>query len=197
MHDATGVQQALDYLEANLTTPVAPSAVAQVAGYSLYHFHRIFRSALGESMTDYLRRRRLSEAARVLRQTRERIIDVALIYQFESQASFTRTFRRVFGVTPGQYRRNGRPLFLLEKPRLTDSELEHLSQGLSLQPTILHQPAIRVVGLPCRGPNRRGEIPGVWSVFQQRAAEIPHRREHEVTLGVCLPISQMTRRQRD
>lgn len=192
MYYRARVERALDYLEANLTSPVAPAAVAQEAGFSLYHFHRIFRGLIGESMADYLRRRRLSEAARALLCSRERIIDLALMYQFESQASFTRAFRRVFGVTPGQYRRNGRPLLLLEKPRLTNLDLEHLADGVSLQPTIISLPAMRVVGLPYRGRNQRGEIPGLWPTFQERVAQIAHRREEGVTLGICQPVPLLT-----
>lgn len=192
MYYRTWVERALDYIEANLTAPVEPLAVAQEAGFSLYHFHRIFRGATGESMADYLRRRRLSEAARALLESRARIIDVALLYQFESQASFSRAFRKLFGLSPGQYRRNGRPLLLLEKPRLTGSELEHLLDGLSLQPAITQLPAMRVVGLPYRGTNQRGEIPALWPAFQRKAAQIARRREPGVTLGICLPVPQLT-----
>ncbi|MFZ5824723.1 MAG: AraC family transcriptional regulator [Bacillota bacterium] len=186
------VQRALDHIEANLTNPVDAAAVAQAAGFSLYHFHRIFQGATGESVADYLRRRRLAEAAKMLLHTRTRIIDVALLYQFESQASFTRAFRRVFGVTPGQYRQSGQPLVLLEHPRLTGGDLEHLADRLSLQPEITRLPAMRVVGLPYRGTNRRGEIPALWPVFQQGAAQIAHRREPHITLGICEPAPLLT-----
>lgn len=121
-----------------------------------------------------------------------RIIEVALLYQFESQAAFTRAFRRVFGVTPGQYRRTGRSLLLLERPRLAGPEIDHLARGLSLEPTIVDLPALRVVGLPYRGTNRQGEIPGLWPSFQRRADQIPNRTAPGVTLGVCLPVPQMT-----
>ena len=192
MYYRTWVQRALDYIEAHLTAPVDPAAVAQEAGFSLYHFHRIFQGAVGESIADYMRRRRLTEAARRLLGTRERILEVALLYQFESQASFTRAFRRVFAMTPGQYRRHRQALLLLEKPRLTRDALEHLSDGVSLQPAILHHPAMRVVGLPYRGTNMSREIPSLWPVFHRLIAQVSHRREPEVTLGICLPAPLLT-----
>lgn len=192
MYYRTWIQRALDHIEANLTSPIDAGAVAQQVGFSLYHFHRVFKAAVGESVADYLRRRRLTEAARRLLNTRERIIEVALRYQFESQASFTRAFRRVFGMTPGQYRRNKQALLLLEKPRLTDAVLTHLCDGITLQPTILYHPAMQVVGLPYRGPNLTGEIPSLWPVFHRLADQVSHRSEPEVTLGICLPVPHLT-----
>jgi AraC family transcriptional regulator len=192
MYYRTWIQRALDYIEANLMSTVDPRAVAREAGFSVYHFHRVFKGAVGESVADYVRRRRLTEAAERLLNTRERIVEVALRYQFESQASFTRAFRRVFGMTPGQYRRNRQSLLLLERPCLDGAGLSHLCDGISLQPKVVFRPSMQVVGLPYRGTNRSGEIPSMWSVFQRLVEQVPNRREPEVTLGVCLPIFHLT-----
>ena len=114
---------AIDYIEANLTQEIDLSEVAAAAGYSPFHFSRLFRATTGETLGSYIRKRRLSEAARQLLISRRRILDIALDHQFCSQAAFTRAFRATFGISPGAYRKRGRLARLthritLRQPRL-------------------------------------------------------------------------------
>ena len=64
MDSRTPIQRALDYMEENLTCDVTPAAAARAAGYSLWHFARVFRAEVGLSPADYIRRRRISEIVR-------------------------------------------------------------------------------------------------------------------------------------
>ena len=116
------INRALDYIEDNLTRAMTPDHIAAVAGYSRYHFGRLFRAMTGQRLAEYVRRRRLCEAARELLLSRQRILDIALDYQFESQEAFTRAFKKEFGTSPGLYRRQGR--FTKMFPRLTLREPE-------------------------------------------------------------------------
>lgn len=102
------INRAIDYIEANLTQEIDLSEVAAVAGYSPFHFGRLFRAMTGETPGGYIRKRRLSEAARQLLASKRRILDIALDHQFGSQAAFTRAFRAAFGISPGAYRKRGR-----------------------------------------------------------------------------------------
>ncbi|MBP1157386.1 MULTISPECIES: helix-turn-helix transcriptional regulator [unclassified Paenibacillus] len=81
--------------------------IAQYTAISKYHFHRLFHSNVGMTLTSYIRRRRLSNAASELITTERRILEIALDYQFESQEAFTRAFKKLFHMTPGQYQCNG------------------------------------------------------------------------------------------
>lgn len=58
------IQKALDFIEDNLTHDIDLDAVAQAAGYSPYHFARVFRETVGLSPADYIRRRRITEIVR-------------------------------------------------------------------------------------------------------------------------------------
>ena len=98
------VQAVLDHVEAHLHEPVTLDALARAAGVSRYHLHRLFQAGYGESLKAYIRKRRLTWAARQLRQSRTRIIELALECGFESQAAFTRAFKALYGVAPGRYR---------------------------------------------------------------------------------------------
>jgi len=79
--------------------------ICDVVNFSKYHFHRIFQSSVGVSVAAYIRMRRLANAASNLLQTDERIIDIAMYYQFESQEVFTRAFKRTYHLPPGRYRK--------------------------------------------------------------------------------------------
>lgn len=168
--------------------PVSPARVAEEAGFSLFHFHRIFRGMVGQSLGNYLRRRRLTDAGEQLLTTDRRVLDIALDYQFGSQAAFTRAFRTVYEMTPGEYRRRGQRLLLLEKPRLTVERLQHLQSGLTLEPSIQFRPARQVVGLPYLGKNQHGELGAIARELIRRRAGIPHRLADDVILGVCAPL---------
>lgn len=104
----TPLKRAINYLENNLTHPVSVAAAAALAGYSRFHFSRAFVDRTGITPAAYLRKRRLTEAARELTTSSRRILDIALDYQFQSQEAFTRSFKREFGVSPGCYREQGR-----------------------------------------------------------------------------------------
>jgi AraC family transcriptional regulator len=98
------ILRAEQLLAARLDAPIEPAELAKAASFSLHHFHRIFRALMGESVMEHVRRLRLERAAKQLRATHERIIDVALEAGFESHEAFTRAFAAHFGVPPSEYR---------------------------------------------------------------------------------------------
>ncbi|WP_324823914.1 AraC family transcriptional regulator [Sinanaerobacter sp. ZZT-01] len=98
------IQIALDYIEMNLCEEITLDEVSKVVGFSKFYFHRIFQREVGISLYDYIRKRRLASAASVLLNTNMSILDIALIYHFESQEAFTRAFKSVYQLPPGRYR---------------------------------------------------------------------------------------------
>ncbi|MBC8954616.1 helix-turn-helix domain-containing protein [Xenorhabdus sp. PB62.4] len=82
-------------------------AIAHKSGYSKWHLQRIFKELKGCTLGQYVRRRRLHEAARSLREDNLPILDIALQYGFSSQATFTRIFKKHFNTTPAKFRENG------------------------------------------------------------------------------------------
>lgn len=109
---AEAVQRMQDYIERHLDEPILLQQLAQAAGYSPFHATRLFRELVGIAPSDYLRARRLSQAALRLRDTEDAVFEVALDASFESQEGFTRAFSRQFGTTPAQYRKEAPPLSL-------------------------------------------------------------------------------------
>ncbi len=101
------MNRAIDYIEQNLDGEIDMSVVAQLACCSLYNFQRMFSFITDIPLGEYIRRRRLSQAALSLRNGNVRVLDVALQYGYESPVSFTRAFQAMHGMTPSQARRDG------------------------------------------------------------------------------------------
>ena len=91
---------AIDYIENNLDNKIEYSSVARAACCSEFHFSRMFSSLTGISLSEYIRRRRLTKAAFDIQTSNEKIIDIALKYGYDSSDAFTRAFKKLHGVTP-------------------------------------------------------------------------------------------------
>ena len=97
------VQKMQDYIAAHVTEEITLSALADVACFSPWYCYRIFKELTGLSVSDYVRRLKLTGAARRLKETDDKVIDVALDSGFESVDGFQRAFYREFGLNPGTY----------------------------------------------------------------------------------------------
>jgi len=94
----------LVHIQANLDADLSLDAVAKRARLSPFHFHRLFRAAIGETLKQYTQRLRLERAANRLVIHDATILDVALDSGFQSHETFSREFKRRFQVTPRGYR---------------------------------------------------------------------------------------------
>jgi AraC family transcriptional regulator len=79
--------------------------IARSACLSPFHFHRVFKAVFHETPHEYLRRRRLERAARLLRETEDSVTEICLDSGFESPGSFSTLFRARFGASPREFRR--------------------------------------------------------------------------------------------
>ena len=94
-----------EHIDRNLDQPLDLATLAEVAHFSPYHFHRLFSAWMGETLGDYLRRRRLEIAAiRLVTQPRTPVLHVALAVGFGSAEAFARAFRARFGCAPTVWR---------------------------------------------------------------------------------------------
>ena len=103
----TGMQCAIDYIEEHLTENIDYEKVAAESFSSSYHFQRVFSILCGYTLGEYIRLRRLSLAGAELASGKEKVIDIALKYGYDSPDSFAKAFQRFHGITPSQARIDG------------------------------------------------------------------------------------------
>ena len=101
---------AINYIEEHLTDEPDYEQLGRIACCSAYHFQRMFGYMAGTSLSEYLRRRRMSRAAVDLQSGDLKIIDIAAKYGYESPTAFNRAFQSVHGFAPSQAREEGRIL---------------------------------------------------------------------------------------
>lgn len=100
------VQKARDYIERHKMEAMSLTDVARVAGASVFHLCKVFHKSTGLKFTDYVARVRLEDARTQLLNPNRRISEVAYDVGFQSLTQFNRTFKRVFGQSPTEFRAN-------------------------------------------------------------------------------------------
>ncbi len=143
-HDAKGyserIQRVVDYLAEHLDETLDLEVLARVAYFSPYHFHRIYRGLLGETVNDTVRRLRLRRSAIDLLDRDLSIERAARRAGYGSQAAFTRAFRAEYGEPPARYR-GGRRV----------AELNQARNPNMYQVEIITLPKLRVAAIRHRG----------------------------------------------
>ncbi|WP_314590948.1 helix-turn-helix domain-containing protein [Paenibacillus terrigena] len=104
------VQHMVEWVDANLSETKSLLKMSQQLGYSPYYCSKQFNQLTGMTLRDYIWTRRISRAALELRDTDERVLDIAVKYGFSSQEAFTRSFVKAFNVTPSVYQKAPRPI---------------------------------------------------------------------------------------
>ncbi len=104
------LNDAVSYLEENMTGDIDMNRAAEIACITADSFQRFFSYMAGMSISEYVRRRRLTLAAEDLRRDGGRVLDVALKYGYENADAFSRAFRRQHGVSPAVFRKEAGPL---------------------------------------------------------------------------------------
>jgi AraC family transcriptional regulator len=154
------------FIESSFRKDITLDDIASACGISRFHMCRVFASATGYSVIQYLRGRRLTEAARQLAAGAPSILDVALDAGYSSHEAFTRAFRDCFGLTPEAVREGSQ----MDQTRL----VEPIRMNIAADKTIdLPEPrkevrgAMTIVGLARRYPYTQNQgIPAQWTEFQ-------------------------------
>ncbi len=131
------ISNSLDYIEDNLFSDSVYEEVFSVVHMSKYHFQRIFAMSTMHTLGDYIKKRRFTAIVRRLRETQDKIIDIALECGYESHEAFTRSFKTYFLNTPSEYRKGKdvNPLLVIEP---IDKELiQMIGRSYDVKPTIV------------------------------------------------------------
>lgn len=163
----TKMNGALNFIEENLTDEIDLKEVARQAYCSEYHFKRMFSFLAGVTLSEYIRRRRLTLAAFEIINTNSKIIDVAIKYGYSSPDSFTRAFQILHGVTPSEARNKGQSLKAY--PKMTFQLT--IKGGIEMNYRIVEKEAFRIVGIKKRVPiifdGVNPEIAAMWKSLNE------------------------------
>jgi AraC family transcriptional regulator len=152
----------LVFIQKNLDEELSLEEYARVAHFSPYHFHRIFRGMVGESLHEHIRRLRLERAATQLKRTDRTIIEIALEAGYETHEAFTRAFRSLCGCAPSRYRRDN-SVAVVFSPGVhyqddgSTNDLQLPTGGESMEVRIERVEAMRVAFVRHVGPYNRVE----------------------------------------
>jgi AraC family transcriptional regulator len=129
------MHRVVEHIDQHLDRPLDLATLAEVAHFSSFHFHRLFSAWMGETLGDYLRRRRVEVAAmRLVAQPRVTVLQTALSVGFGSAEAFTRAFNARFGCAPTSWRKQqARPLFANSHP---NSNLDQVDRKMSQEHTV-------------------------------------------------------------
>ena len=142
------MNEALRYIEENLADDIDMTEVARLAYCSEYHLKRMFSFLAGITLSEYIRRRRLTLAAFELTNSDVKIIDIAVKYGYSSPDSFTRAFQSMHGLTPSEARTNGQALKAY--PRMTFQIT--IKGEIEMNYRIVEKDAFHIVGIKKRVP---------------------------------------------
>jgi AraC family transcriptional regulator len=160
------LQEMLRHIDRNLKQKMSVETLAARAGFSQYHFCRVFQWGVGYSVMEYVRNRRLAFAASELASDR-RIIDISIDYGFETHSGFTKAFRRYFGCSPETYRRHASfecpALPILKKMK------QYAIGGIVMEPKMVKRSVIKLAGYAFKTNSKDGEnlkaIPEFWKAY--------------------------------
>ncbi len=178
----SAVAKTIWMIESRFGVPLTLEEMAVHAGVSRYHLSRIFPQATGYSISQYLRGRRLSEAAKALAGGAPDILSVALDAGYGSHEAFTRAFRDQFEMTPDEVRRRRQleGLRLVEPLRMDNEVPVELCA-----PRIEHRGPMRIAGLLGRHHLNPGAgIPAQWQRFSPFVGNVPGEIP-DAAYGLC------------
>lgn len=169
------IQKAIDFIEKNLTSEISVFDISREAGYSLYHFIRLFESCTGHTPKDYLLRRRITEAAKEINITDKKLIEIAFDYQFGTPETFSRAFRRILGVNPSEMRKkNHIPQIHFLTPINIDS-LHHAAYAQNISVELVECGEIKLAGLVTLIQKEKEIIREMWVKFSTEIKKLTQR----------------------
>ncbi len=159
------LQDMLQYIDDHIKEKMSVEKLAARAGFSPFHFCRVFQWNVGFSIMEYVRNRKLELAASELN-SGLRIVDIAIEYGFETHSGFSKAFRRYFGSTPELYRIHAS----LDVPKLPvlKKTRQYVYGGIVMEPKMVKKAAVKIAGFAIK-TNNKGEnkkvIPEFWQNY--------------------------------
>lgn len=183
MNMISGFNQTVDYIETVLDDEIDEKKIAQLSGYSYAMFSRIFSILTGSTFAEYVRLRRLTEAAIELRDSEDKIIDIAIKYGYDSAEAFSFAFKNFHNYTPSEVRK-GKPYKIVSRIQLTLG----IKGGRSMEISIQKKKAFTIAGIKKEAIDS-SLCSETWNnLFEKHSAEELAKIGNGQSVGVCFDI---------
>ncbi|MEZ9861411.1 AraC family transcriptional regulator [Vibrio splendidus] len=173
------ISRVLTYIHSNLSSSLSLEDIATQSCWSRWQLQRVFQAETGLTVANYVRELKLSQAAEHLLDGKDRVIDIALGLGFNSEISFSRSFKQMFGASPSQYRKAGKRVGLRKPIQVSETASTSEKGALSfVEVRIDERESFLVKGMT-------SEISGLFSLTQDFAQKVPQlwsRLEGEVEI---------------
>jgi AraC family transcriptional regulator len=185
------IQRVVDEIEAGLGEDLKFSGLAQLSNFSDFHFHRVFQAIVGVPVMEYVRKRRLVHAAHRVAYSKDKLLDIALDCGFGTQETFIRAFRKLYGMTPGEFRKSGFRPPVYAKVNVLQRRFNPYLGGIRMEFRIVTKPGFDVIGYSIRTRNADGQnnrdIPAFWQRYlQEKMGERLHGQAvSNAEYGIC------------
>lgn len=193
------INKMIEYITNHLDEDITLSELADLSGFSPYHFHRIVRAFLGESLGSYMVRMKMETAAKLLRYTELSVSEIAYRVGYDVPGSLTKAFRQLYGIPPLEYRNNKD--FYIVKPMIMNETINLKAHK------VLELPTRRIMYIKLFGSYGELDYAGAWQRLWKQVKEkkifsagIEHiaiyHADPQVTEGdklqtdICLTISR-------
>ncbi len=171
MKNIDNIMNAIKFMDNNLTRKITSDQIAFHSTYSVYHFSRVFIDLTGISPGEYLRKRRLTQAAKDILYNDKEIMQTALDYQFSTQEGFTRAFKDYFGITPGRCRLNKKDISAKYVTELSAQKIMTSCNRIIISPAIKEIGEIKLAGISILTKDKN-EIKEAWRIFLKSVGKI-------------------------
>ncbi|RXJ98455.1 hypothetical protein CRV02_13255 [Arcobacter sp. CECT 8989] len=165
----------LVYIDQNYSTDITVKELATISGYSLFHFHKIFKEIVGENVNSYIRNTRLEKASNLLLYNQHKTIkNIAIDTGFTTSTGFTASFKKKFGLTPKEWRKSG-----YENKSFSEASIIEIKENINVgTPEIVKEAKIPILYMRVYGYEK--DVSKTWKKMVAWADEFdmlekPHR----------------------
>lgn len=173
----------IEYIEEHISEHISLEEVADAAGYSKYHLHRMFSATVGLTMHQYIKRRQLTEAAERLIFSEDSIIQIGLDAGYDSQQAFLLAFKGIYKLTPQKFRKEHqyRPIQLKFE---MSGNLTNLKGDRMMDIEMAEREELCFVGY--KGSTKKGffTIPRLWHKLHKEKYKIKNRTDMDFLVGI-------------
>ncbi|MFL0365233.1 helix-turn-helix transcriptional regulator [Pseudobacillus sp. 179-B 2D1 NHS] len=141
------IEDALIYIENNIQQPLSLVSVADTFNMSKYYFHRLFSAMMGCSLNNYILSRRLNASLKLIQNDHLSLTDIAYQLNFGTQSSFTRAFKRQYGIAPRSLRVKDQSISQVPIPSVVKRSVKNINGDIVTDFTLTELETIRVSGI--------------------------------------------------